>query len=71
MEHDRFVYKVTDPNTRLGWTPYNFRATKGAVSQWACHTEDELTSRLSRHGLKIVKWSDWRDGVRTTRLEAL
>ena len=65
LEHDRRVYKC-GPDVGLGWTPYTYRATFGAVSYWACHNETELQSRLKQHGLEIDRWTDWRSGIRTT-----
>ncbi len=70
LEHDRRVHNC-GPNVGLGWTPYNYRATKGAVSQWACHTESELATRLQARGLAILGWTPWRDGIRTTYLEEI
>ena len=66
--HDRRCYNV-QPNVGLGWKPYTFRATYGAISQFACHTEEQLAHALSSRGLKITGWSEWRNGIRTTQLE--
>jgi hypothetical protein len=65
--HDRRVYGVADDVT-LGWHPYTYHATRGAVSQWACHNDAQLAGKLRRHGLSVGGWSEWRDGMRTTRL---
>lgn len=68
MEHDRRVHKC-GPGVGLGWTPYNYRATRGAVAQWACHTDEQLAVKLRQHGLKIAKWTPWSEGgVRSTYL---
>lgn len=68
MEHERFAYNV-GPDTRLGWKPYTFRATRGAVSQWACYTEGELAGKLRMHGLEVTGWSEWKDGMRTAEIK--
>jgi hypothetical protein len=65
--HDRRVYNAQPP-TMLGWKPYTYRATRSAVSQFACHEDWQLKAQLKRHGLKVKAWTEWRDGVRTAQL---
>lgn len=66
-QHDRRVYNA-GPDVGLGWRPYTFRATRGAVAQFACHTDGELGTQLRKRGLRVVAWTPWRDGVRSARL---
>ena len=70
LAHERRAYNVQN-NVTLGWTPYNYRVTYGAVSQWACHTKEEF-ERYCRQNKFSLDWSPWRDGIRyatLTRLE--
>lgn len=64
--HDRRVHNC-GPDVMLGWKPYTYRVTWGAISQWACHTEEELARKLRLDGVKVAGWTEWRDGIRTTR----
>ena len=66
-QHDRMVYRA-GPDVRFGWKPYTYRATRGAVAQFAAHSDEELATRLKSRGLKVAGWTDWRDGIRTTEL---
>jgi hypothetical protein len=69
-KHDRMVHGVP-PATMLGWKPYTYRATYRAVSQFACHTEVELSRGLRQRGLSVSGWSPWSNGVRSTYAEEL
>lgn len=65
---DRRVHNVPE-TTLLGWTPYQFRVTRGAVNRWACVTPAEFMLECRRRGLRAVgEWTPWVDGVRTVQL---
>lgn len=66
--HERRTHNAEDPNIMLGWKPYTYRVTLNACSYFACHDERELERRLRNYGLAVAGWTEWRDGVRTTRL---
>lgn len=69
IAHARRCIGIQDkPEIGLGWKPYNYLVTRGAISQWACHTEDEFNRRLARYGLRVDGWSEWRDGIRSSTL---
>lgn len=64
---DRRAYGVTSPE-RLGWTPYTYRVTYGAVAQWAGHTAEEFARFLSTNRLAEPTWSAWNNGIRYATL---
>ena len=54
----------------LGWTPYNYLVTYGAVSQWACYTEQEFERELRVRHLQVAReWTPWENGIRSTYLQ--
>ena len=67
LEFERRSHNVDNNNVTLGWTPYTYRVTYGAVSQWACHTEQEF-ERYCRQNKFTLDWSPWRNGIRSAAL---
>lgn len=66
-EAERFTRRAYNvpAGVGLGWVPYRFYLTRGAVAQAACHTEAECARMLTSRGLTPTPWSAWDSGVRT------
>jgi len=67
-QHARRAYNVP-PDVRLGWKPYRYLATRGAISQWACHSAAELRVELQRRGLELDTQTHMGSGMRAWRLK--
>jgi hypothetical protein len=72
MEWTRRVHGLADkPHIGIGWIPYNFLVTYGAVSQWATYTETEFDDRCRRDHLQLTHWTPWENGIRSAFLDIL
>ena len=65
--HTRRTHSIP-PAVGLGWTPYNYLVTEGALSAWACHTQEEFEGECRKRGIRCGDWSPWANGVRIARL---
>jgi hypothetical protein len=68
LEHEKRIRNL-GPEIGLGWTPYNYLVTRGAISQWACHTEDELNRWLRTKHFNSPQWTSWSNGIRSAWLQ--
>lgn len=68
LAHEKRVIGA-GPEVGLGWTPYNYLVTHGAISQWACHTEAEFERELKRRNLAVTEWTGWENGIRSAFLK--
>jgi hypothetical protein len=70
MRHARLRSGLQDrPDVTLGWTPYNYLVSQGAMSTWACHTAAEFEAWQRRMGLHVREWLPEQNGVQWARLE--
>lgn len=67
LRHERRIRGLSDDIT-LGWTPYNYIVERGAINQWACHTEADFERKLRRCNLVVGEWRDHGNGIKSAPL---